>query len=42
MKLHAFTTAPRKAFGQPAGPGDIEVRNGEVVVSFPRIGRLMP
>ena len=36
MKLQAFTTAPPEAFGQPGWAGNIEVRNGEVVVSFPR------
>ena len=36
MKLQAFTTASREAFGQPDWAGNIEVRNGEVVVSFPR------
>ena len=36
MKLQAFTTAPREAFGQPGWAGNIEVGNGEVVVSFPR------
>ncbi len=36
MKLQAFTTASREAFGQPGWAGNIEVRNGEVVVSFPR------
>ena len=36
MKLQAFTTASREAFGQPGWAGNIEVGNGEVVVSFPR------
>ena len=36
MKLQASTTASREAFGQPDWAGNIEVRNGEVVVSFPR------
>ena len=36
MKLQAFTTAPREAFGQPGWAGNIEVRNGELIVSFPR------
>ena len=36
MKLQAFTTAPPEAFGHPGWAGNIEVRNGEVVVSFPR------
>lgn len=36
MKLQAFTTAPPEAFGQPGWAGNIEVRNGELIVSFPR------
>lgn len=36
MKLQAFTTAPPEAFGQPGWVGNIEVRNGELIVSFPR------